>query len=190
MPATSNKKSSSLVSVDSIEQSIYIIRGQKVLLDRDLSNLYGVETKRLKEQVRRNISRFPDDFMFVLTKEEFGNWRSQFATSNADRVGLRYPPMAFTEQGVAMLSGILHSQRAIDVNIAIMRTFVKLRRMLESNEKLAEKLDELEGKYDEQFRVVFKVLNELMRTPDSENKQIGFGVKESHVQYVTKKAKR
>lgn len=128
--------------------------------------------------------------MFVLTKEEFGHWRSQFATSNADRVGLRYSPMAFTEQDVAMLSGILNSKRAINVNIAIMRTFVKLRSMLESNKQLAEKSAELEEKYDEQFQVVFKVLNELMCPPTSKQKQIGFGVKESHIEYIAKKAKQ
>ncbi len=161
-----------------------------MILDCDLAALYGVETKRLKEQVRRNIARFPDDFMFILTKEEFAHWRSQIATSNADRLGLRYPPMVFTEQGVAMLSGIINSQRAIEVNIAIMRTFVKLRRMLETNEKLSNKLAELESKYDEQFRVVFEVLNELMSLPAPKKQQIGFSVKESHVKYVAGKVKK
>lgn len=172
---------------DMIEHAIYLIRGQKVMLDRDLAALYGVETKRLKEQVRRNITRFPDDFMFVLTKEELADWRSQIATSNSDRMGLRHPPMVFTEQGVAMLSGVLHSPRAVEVNIAIMRTFVKLRQMLESHAVLARKLADLESKYDEQFRVVFEVLNELMTPPEPKRKQIGFSVREECSEYVAKK---
>ena len=131
-----------------------MIRGLKVMLDRDLAALYGVETRALKQAVRRNADRFPDDFMFVLTGKEFINWRSQFVTSNSDKMGLRHAPMAFTEQGVAMLSTVLNSERAIDVNIAIMRTFVKLRQMLDSHAKLAKKLAELEAKYDGQFRIV------------------------------------
>ena len=107
------------VPIESIVSKIVFIRDEKVMLDRDLAELYGVETKVLKQAVRRNIKRFPDDFMFELTKEEFENWRSQFVTSNSDKMGLRYKPMAFTEQGVAMLSSVLHSNRAIEVNIAI-----------------------------------------------------------------------
>jgi hypothetical protein len=144
-----------IIPAERIEQSIYQIRGCKVMLDRDLAALYGVETKRLKEQVRRNIDRFPDDFMFVLNQEEMAKWRSQIATSISDRMGLRHAPMAFTEQGVAMLSSVLNSKRAIDVNIAIIRTFVKLRQILESHVKLARKLADMEAKYDEQFQVVF-----------------------------------
>jgi hypothetical protein len=173
-----------------IEQSIRIIRGRKVLFDRDLAKLYGVETKRLKEQVRRNVDRFPADFMFVLSKDEFSDWRSQIASSNSDRMGLRHSPMVFTEQGVAMLSGILNSERAIKVNIAIMRTFVKLCKMPETHAQLADKLAELESKYDEQFRVVFEVLNELMLPPDPKRKQIGFCVKESNVEYISGKCKK
>ncbi len=181
-------KKDPLIPPERIEQAIYLIRGQKVMLDRDLAVLYGVPTKTLKQAVKRNLKRFPDDFMFVLNDEEFANWRSQFVTSNADRMGLRYAPMAFTEQGVAMLSGILNSDRAIEVNMAIMRTFVKLRRMLESHETLARKLAEIEKKYDEQFRVVFEVLNELMTPPEPKRKQIGFSVKEARAVYrVTKK---
>ena len=131
-----------------------MIRGLKVVLDRDLAALYGVETQALRQAVRRNADRFPDDFMFVLTGKEFINWRSQFVTSNSDKMGLRHAPMAFTEQGVAMLSTVLNSERAIDVNIAIMRTFVKLRQMLDSHARLAKKLAELEAKYDGQFRIV------------------------------------
>ena len=184
------KQTDSLVPMERIESSILMIRGCKVILDRDLAAFYGVETKALKQAVKRNISRFPDDFMFVLTAEEFKNWRSQFVTSNSDRMGLRYPPMAFTEQGVAMLSSVLRSKRAIDVNIAIVRTFVKLRQMLETHAKLAEKLEELESKYDDQFRVVFEVLNELMSPPQPKRKQIGFSVKESSAKYRTRKSKK
>ena len=131
-----------------------MIRGLKVVLDRDLAALYGVETQALRQAVRRNADRFPDAFMFVLTGKEFINWRSQFVTSNSDKMGLRHAPMAFTEQGVAMLATVLNSKRAIDVNIAIMRTFVKLRQMLDSHARLAKKLAELEAKYDGQFRIV------------------------------------
>ena len=175
--------------LERIEQSILLIRGKKVMLDRDLAALYGVETKALKQAVKRNISRFPEDFMFVLTREELTNLRSQFVTSSSWG-GLRYPPMAFTEQGVAMLSSILRSKRAIEINIAIMRTFVKLRQMLESHVKLARKLAELENRYDEQFRIVFEVLNELMMPPEPKRKQIGFGVKEPKAKYRTGKKKR
>jgi len=185
------KKSNYAVeTAEHIEQSIRIIRGQKVLFDRDLAELYGVETKRLKEQVRRNIDRFPADFMFVLTKDELSNWRSQTATSNSDRMGLRHSPMVFTEQGVAMLSGVLKSVRAVKVNIAIMRTFVKLRRMLEGNRQLADNLAEIESKYDEQFRVVFEVLNKLISPPEPKRKKIGFCVKESNVEYIADKCKK
>jgi len=176
-----------IMPVERIERAIYLIRGQKVMLDRDLAALYGVETKRLKEQVRRNAERFPNDFMFVLSDEEFANWRSHFATSNADRMGLRHAPMAFTEQGVAMLSSVVNSKQAIDVNIAIMRTFVKLRQMLDSHAKLAKKLAGLESKYDEQFRVVFEVLNELMATPEPKRRPIGFRVKERRARYSAKR---
>jgi hypothetical protein len=121
------KDSKPLVPAELIEKKIYLIRGQKVLLDRDLAELYRVETKVLKQAVKRNIKRFPDDFMFELSKAEFTHWRSQFVTSKSDKIGLRYSPMAFTEQGVAMLSSVLKSERAIEVNIQIMRAFVKLR---------------------------------------------------------------
>jgi len=176
----------SSIPAERIEKAIYLFRGQKVMLDRDLASLYGVETKALKQAVKRNAKRFPDDFAFVLDREEFANWRSQFVTSKADRMGLRYPPMAFTEQGVAMLSSVLNSDRAIEVNIAIMRTFVKLRQWLETHEKLARKLVELEKRYDQQFKVVFDVLNELMTPPEPKPKQIGFAVKERRATYRTK----
>jgi len=137
----------------------------KVLLDRHLAELYGVETKVLKQAVRRNIKRFLSDFMFELTKGEFENWRSQFVTSKRDKMGLRHRPMAFTEQGVAMLSSMLRSERAIEVNIAIMRAFVQLRKMVAVHKDLARKLAALEKKYDEQFKIVFDAIRELMTPP-------------------------
>jgi len=126
--------------------------------------------------------------MFVLSDEELSKWRSQFVTSNADRMGLRHAPMAFTEQGVAMLSSVVTSKQAIDVNIAIMRTFVKLRQMLDSHAQLAKRLAGLEAKYDEQFRVVFEVLNELMAAPAPKRKPIGFRVKERRARYSARKS--
>jgi hypothetical protein len=131
-----------LIPVERIEGMILLLRGQKVMLDRDLAALYGVETKALKRAVKRNITRFPDDFMFVMTQGELADWRRQFGTSNSERMGLRYPPMAFTEQEVAMLSSVLNSERAIAVNIAIMRTFARLRHILASHADLALKLEE------------------------------------------------
>jgi len=180
--------SDTVIPVERIERAIYLIRGQKVMLDRDLAALYGVETRVLKQAVKRNKARFPADFMFVLSDEELSKWRSQFVTSNADRMGLRHAPMAFTEQGVVMLSSVLNSKRAIAVNIAIMRTFVKLRQMLDSHAKLAKKLAGLEAKYDEQFRVVFEVLNELMVAPEPKRKPIGFSVRERRARYSVRKS--
>ena len=178
-----------IVPVERIERSIYLIRGQKVMLDRDLAELYGVETKALKQAVRRNAARFPCDFAFVLGREEVATLRSQTVTSKPGdpRGGNRYAPIAFTEQGVAMLSCVLKSQQSVDVSIAIMRTFVKLRQMLESHAQLAAKLAEMEKQYDEQFRVVFEVLNELMSPPESKRKQIGFAVREERAKYTVKK---
>ena len=167
-------KHSRIIPVERIEKAIYLIRGEKVMLDRDLAALYETTTKVLKQAVRRNIDRFPDDFMFVLNPVEFQDWRSQFVTSNADRVGLRYPPMAFTEHGILMLSSVLNSQRAIHVNIEIMRAFVKLRQMLASNAELSLRLDELEGKYDRQFKVVFDAIRQIMAPAPPDRKQIGF----------------
>ena len=164
---------------NSIERSIHLIRGQKVLLDDDLAALYGVPVKRLNEQVRRNLDRFPDDFMFRLDIEEAANLRSQFATSSSWG-GRRYQPMAFTEQGVAMLSSVLRSHRAVQVNVEIMRAFVRLRRMLESNAELSRKLDTLERKYDGQFRAVFEAIRELMTPARKPGKRIGFQVGPPH----------
>ena len=167
-------KQSSLIHVESIEKAIYLIRGERVMLDRDLAALYGLATKVLKQAVRRNLDRFPNDFMFVLDTNEFRSWRSQFVTSKADQKGLRYAPMAFTEHGILMLSSVLNSDRAIQVNIEIMRAFVNLRRMLASNVELAGKLKELESKYDRQFKVVFDAIRRLMSSPPSARKPIGF----------------
>lgn len=163
-----------IVAVERIQQTILVIRGKKVMLDRDLASLYGIPTKALKQAVRRNPDRFPDDFMFVLDAEEFRRWRSQTVTSKEDRKGLRYAPMAFTEQGVAMLSSVLNSPRAVQVNIAIMRTFVRLRQIMATHEELARKIEELEKKYDSQFAIVFEAIRELIDKPEPNRKQIGF----------------
>ena len=149
-----------LTPVERITQSILFIRTQKVILDADLAVLYGVDTRVLVQAVKRNSDRFPPDFMFQLTKQEFDNLRSQLVTSSWG--GRRYPPYAFTEQGVSMLSSVLRSKRAILVNIEIMRAFVHLRRMLASHADLARKLAALETKYDAQFKVVFDAIRELM----------------------------
>jgi len=162
----------SLVTIEQITGKIYHIRGTKVLLDRDLAGLYEVETKYLKQAVRRNINRFPDDFMFELSKTEFQNLRSQFATSSWG--GTRYLPMAFTEQGVAMLSGILNSDRAIQVNIQIMRTFTKLRHMIAGHEELKKAVDELREQADKRFEVVFSVLDKLLADDEKPKNKIGF----------------
>jgi hypothetical protein len=169
--------------IERIERSILLLRGHKVLLDADLAALYGVTTKRLKEQVRRNRSRFPEDFMFELTSEEVASLRSQFATSNKGRGGRRYAPYAFTEQGIAMLSTVLNSERAIQVNIEIMRAFVRLRQIMASNAQLARKLTELEKKYDAQFKVVFDAIRQLMTPPQPRKRKIGFLVEERAAAY-------
>ena len=153
------------------------------MLDRDLAELYGVETKVLKQAVRRNIYRFPKDFMFEMSKKEFKNWRSQFVTSNQDKMGLRHTPMAFTEQGVAMLSGILNSDRAIAVNIQIMRTFTKLRKALLDNEGLRSELSELKQITEERFQIVFETLDQLLKEEDKPKKKIGYTAKEKISRY-------
>jgi ORF6N domain len=166
-----------------IEKSIFLIRGHKVLLDMHLAALYGVTTKRLNEQVRRNRPRFPEDFMFQLTSDEVAFLRSQIATSKRGRGGRRYAPYAFTEQGVAMLSTVLNSERAIQVNIEIMGAFVRLRKMLASNAELARKLNALERKYDAQFKVVFDAIRQLMAPPEAKKRKIGFLVEEKAARY-------
>jgi hypothetical protein len=150
-----------VVTPDHVERAILVLRGNKVLLDVDLAVLYGVSPKRLNEQVKRNRARFPDDFMFQLSEDESLNLRSQIATSSSWG-GRRTTPYAFTEQGVAMLSSVLRSPRAIQVNVEIMRAFVRLRQLLQSNADLAKKLAALEKKYDAQFKVVFDAIRELM----------------------------
>lgn len=158
-----------------IERRILLVRGHKVMLDSQLAELYKVPTFRLNEAVKRNRRRFPDDFMFHLTKEEAGSLTSQIAMSKPRRGGRRTPPFVFTEQGVAMLSSVLNSERAIAVNIAIMRTFVRLRQILATHKELAEHLKAIERKYDRQFKVVFDILKELMEPPPDEPKSpIGF----------------
>ena len=199
-----------LVPLERIERMILFIRGEKVMLDADLAELYGVPTKALNLAVKRNIERFPADFMFQLNEEEMEALRFHFETSNAGgqaetgilrsqigasnarsqtqpadltsqsvtskpgRGGRRYPPYAFTEQGVAMLSSVLRSERAVAVNIEIMRAFVRLRQLLSSNAELKRKLDELEQKYDEQFKIVFDAIRQLMLPPVEDTKRIGF----------------
>ena len=184
-------KDVALVHPERIERLILLIRGHKVMLDTDLAALYGVETGQLVRAVKRNISRFPHDFMFQLSKDEFENLRCHFGTSS-QWGGRRYPPYAFTEQGVAMLSSILKSRRAVQVNIEIMRTFVRLRRILASNADLARKLDELENKYDAQFRVVFEAIRQLMvpAEPEPPKRRIGFVVEEPRVPYKSSKGSK
>ena len=171
------KSNAALVPPERIERSILMVRGEKVLLDADLADLYGVETKALTRAVRRNMERFPDDFMFQLTADEFHDLRRHSGTSS-QWGGRRYAPYAFTEQGVAMLSSVLRSPRAVAVNVEIMRAFVRLRRMLSSNAELARRLDALEQKYDAQFKVVFDAIRQLMTPPPAPpRKSIGFHAK-------------
>jgi len=164
---------SNLIPIEVIKERIFFIRGERVMIDRDLAELYGVETKQLKRQVRRNIDRFPEDFMFELTKEEYDVLRRQFGTLKRGRHA-KYPPLAFTEQGVAMLSSVLNSNRAIQVNIAIMRTFTRLRKMLATHAELKKKIEEMEEKYDKQFRVVFEALRQLLEADEKPKRKIGF----------------
>jgi hypothetical protein len=156
-----------------IEQAILQVRGHRVMLDTDLAALYGVETGALVRAVKRNAYRFPEDFTFQLTPQEFDNLRCQFGISSSWG-GRRHPPYAFTEQGVAMLSSVLRSKRAAQVNVEIMRAFVRLRRILAENAGLARRLDELEKKYDVQFKVVFDTIRQLMLPPEPRKKRIGF----------------
>lgn len=171
-----NMPTKTIVSTERIEHSILLVRGEKVMLDEDLAILYGVTTRRLNEQVSRNISRFPVDFSFQLTKEEFKALMSQNAISKpAGRGGRRKPPRVFTEHGILMLSSVLRSERAVIVNIEIMRAFVRLRAILSSHDKLAQKLAALEQKYEAQFAVVFDAIRQLMEPPKQKRKErIGF----------------
>ncbi|HVZ80139.1 MAG TPA: ORF6N domain-containing protein [bacterium] len=161
--------------IEKVENSIFLIRGFKVLLSTDLAILYGVPPKVFIQAVKRNIRRFPHDFMFKLTHQEMVSLRSQFVTLEKGKGKYsKYPPYAFTEQGVAMLSSVLNSPKAIQVNIQIMRTFVKLRQLMASNADLAKKIDELERKYDGHFTVVFEAIRELVAVPASKTRKIGF----------------
>lgn len=177
MMDTSDKETataSGLVPVERIERAIFLIRGHKVMLDSDLASLYEVPVKVLNQAIKRNASRFPEDFMFRLAPFEVRRLRSQFVTTKPQRGGRRTAPYAFTEQGVAMLSSVLRSRRAILVNIEIMRAFVRLRRLLASHVELARKLDALEKRYDAQFKVVFDAIRELMEPPTVGSRRIGF----------------
>jgi len=169
--------SKEIIPSESIERKIYILRGKKVMMDRDLAALYGVETKALNQAVRRNINRFPEDFMFLLTDDEETNLRSQIVTSSSGHGGKRHNSTAFTEQGVAMLSSVLNSQRAISVNIQIIRTFTKLREMLAENADLRHKIEEIEKKYDERFKIVFDAIRRLLETDNEPKPLIGFETK-------------
>lgn len=184
MPKVSSPKAvpaKNSTSQEIIRNMIFLIRGKKVMLDSDLALLYGVETKQLKRAVRRNISRFPDDFMFELAEGEYENLRCQIGTSrtrsqNATSSwgGRRYAPLAFTEQGIAMLSSVLNSERAIQVNIEIMRAFTQLRRMLLTNVEIRRKIEDMEKKYDKQFQVVFTALKRLLEEPVKPKGKLGF----------------
>jgi hypothetical protein len=175
----------SIIPIERIENKIYLVRKRKVMLDADLSELYGVDTKVLNQAVKRNKERFPEDFMFQISEREYACLRSHIVTSNDEsqakisknkRGGRRYLPFAFTEQGVAMLSSVLHSKRAVLVNIQIMRAFVRLREIIISHKELARKLDDLENKYDAQFKVVFDAIRQLMMPPQRPIRKIGFRV--------------
>ena len=167
-----------LIPVEVIERKIYLIRGHKVMLDSDLAKLYKIETFNLNKAVKRNINRFPQDFMFQLTKEEADFLIFQIGMSKTEgRGGRRYLPYAFTENGVAMLSSVLNSERAVQVNIAIMRAFVKLREILSTHKELAHKLEQLErkiGKHDEDIKVIFEAIHQLMTPPQKSSRKIGF----------------
>lgn len=177
---------SKIIIEEKIENKIYFIRGRKVMLDRDLARLYQVQTKSLNLAVKRNRIRFPEDFMFQLTKDEFlrcqigtsrmenDRLRFQFETSKKGRGGSRYLPYAFTEQGIAMLSSVLNSRRAILVNIEIMRAFIKLRQMSASHEDLRRKIEDLEQRYDVKFKIVFKAIRKILQPPIRPRRRIGF----------------
>jgi hypothetical protein len=179
---------SGIVTAERIESIILFIRGQKVILDRDLAELYGVTTGNLNKAVRRNLDRFPPDFMFQLKQEEYESLRFHFGILKRGQHS-KYMARAFTEQGVAMLSSVLRSKRAVHVNIEIMRAFVRLRQILTAHKDLERKLVALENKYDEQFRMVFEAIRQLMRPPATERKKIGFEVNEPAATYRKGKSK-
>ena len=172
MPKNKSVQVSSFLSHEVIERKIYLIRGKKVMLDRDLANLYEVETRVLNQAVRRNRDRFPSDFIFTLTRDEIRNISQSV-------ISLKHDPnvFAFTGPGLAMLSSVLNSKKAIFVNIQIIRAFIRLREILSTHKKIEKKIMEMEKKYDEQFRTVFDLMKELVNSPVKEKKQIGFHVK-------------
>lgn len=170
------------VPMERISNMIYLVRGQKVMLSPHLAELYGVESKVLLQAVKRNIERFPDDFMFQLTYQEFINLKSQIVTSSWGGIR-RANPYAFTEQGVAMLSSVLNSKRAVQVNIQIMRAFTQLRQMLSTHKDLRKKIEAMEKKYDQQFQIVFEAIKQLLETDAKPRKQIGFIIKEKQKRY-------
>lgn len=159
------KHKNNIVVIERIEQKILLIRGKKVMLDRDLAKLYNVPTRILNQAVRRNISRFPQDFMFQLTKSEFKDWKSQIVTSNSDKMGLRKRPLAFTEHGILMLSSVLNSERAIKVNIHIMRVFTRLRELMIQHKDLEQRINALERKCDRKFKSIFEAIRQLLEPP-------------------------
>ncbi len=181
---------SELIPVETIAQKIFLLRGQKVMLDKDLAELYGVETKNLNKAVARNLDRFPEDFMYRLTTEEFESLRFHFGTSKKGRGGRRYLPYVFTEQGVAMLSSVLKSKRAVQINILIMRAFVQLREFLATHKSLASKLDEIEKKlqtHDVQIRGIIEAIRQMMLPPEKPKRPIGFHVEEPVAKYTAKR---
>ena len=178
-----------LVPIELIASKIYLMRSVKVMLDRDLAELYDVETKVLKQAVRRNIDRFPADFMFELTKEENQSLRSQNVTLKRGQHS-KYLPFAFTEQGVAMLSSVLKSNRAIQVNIQIMRAFTQLRKMLSTHEDLKRKIESMEKKYDQHFQIIFEAIKQLLKTDEKPKKKIGYTVKEKQKTYGKKEKRK
>jgi len=177
-----------IIPMEIIERKIFLIRGQKVMLDKDLAQLYDVGTRELNKAVKRNVDRFPSDFMFLLSKEEFQNLMFHFGTSRWG--GTRKPPYVFTEQGVAMLSSVLRSKRAVQVNITIMRAFVRLRELLATHKDIALKLDELEKKFathDKHIRSIFEAIRQLMAPAPKPTREIGFKIKEPRVKYSVRK---
>ena len=179
-----------LIALERIEEKIFLIRNQKVMLDFHLAELYGISTKVLIQAIKRNANRFPFDFLFQLTQEEYDNLRSQFVTSSWG--GRRYLPYAFTEQGVAMLSSVLHSERAVLMNVAIMRTFVKLREILSTHKELAQRLAELEEKisqHNSEIQNLFQAIRQLMKPREKLKHPIGFIVRDQKASYYTRKRK-
>ena len=187
-----------LIPVEVIERKILLIRGEKIMLDADLAELYDVPTKRLNEQVKRNADRFPVDFAFQLTAEEWKNVktlndeanRSQFATGSQKHRDPRFMPWAFTEHGAIMAATVLNSKQAVAMSVHVVRAFVKLRELLATHKDLARKIEEMEKKYDSQFRVVFDAIRQLMTPPETKKRKIGFEVRESRARYGVARRKR